>query len=106
VLYVFFQNIAFNFFENRHSNYFLRLCSDMSDPRATKGCADHLSGIIDFLKEANSLHLLSESISLGICLGGICPSLYSCKKSACFKLLFITFKKKVCLALPSSILKA
>jgi len=72
VLYSFFQNVAFNFFENRHGNYFLRLWSDLSDPSATQGCADRLILLIfSEKKEANSLYLLSESISLGIWLGGI-----------------------------------
>jgi len=47
VLYGFFQNIAM-------------MWSDLSDPRATQGCAVHLSDIIDFLrKEGRKLTALA-----------------------------------------------
>ncbi len=59
-------------------------------------------------KEVNSLHLLSESISLGICLGGgvVSLSTVAIRVQVLFKLLFIRFEKKVCLAVASSTLKA
>jgi len=54
VLYGFFKHVAINFFKIRYSKYFLRVWSDVSDSRATQGCADHLSDIIHFLREERS----------------------------------------------------
>ncbi len=53
-------------------------------------------------KEANSLHLLSESISLGSTWGFVNLSTVAKRVRVLFKLLFIRFEKKVCLAVASS----
>jgi len=58
VLYCFFQNCTINFFEIRHSNL-LRMWSDLTDLSATQGYADHLSDIIDFLREGSKLTALA-----------------------------------------------
>jgi len=65
----------------RHSNYFFRLWSDLSDPRATLDVLISFLILLIFLekKEANSLHLLSESISAW----GVCQSFSSIKMCAC-----------------------
>ncbi len=59
-------------------------------------------------KEANKkFNLLSESISLGDSLGGfVSLSTVAKRVRVLFKLLFIRFEKKVCLAVASSTLKA
>ncbi len=63
----FFQNFAINFFKNRLSHLFFKLRSNLCDLCITRRFANLLSDIIDISeKETNSLHVLSESISLGI----------------------------------------
>jgi len=90
MLYAFFQNVAFNFFENRHSNYSIFLGCGLIclTPEQLKDVMITFLISLIFLekKEANSLHLLTESISLGIWLGGIVSlsTVKTAKKSACF----------------------
>ncbi len=106
MLYYFFQNFAINCFKNRHSHFFLRLLSNLCDLCITGRCANLLSDITDLLwKEGSKLIaiLLSESISLGIWLGGfVSLSTVAKRVRVLFKLLFIRFEKKVCLAVASS----
>ncbi len=52
--YYFFQNVAINFFKNRHSHFFLKLKSNLSDLCITRRCANLLADIIDLLKKEGS----------------------------------------------------
>ncbi len=76
----------------------------------TSRCATILSDIIDlFIKEESKLvaFTVGEHFT-GNLTWGVCQSLNSIAKSVrvLFKLLFIRFEKKVCLAVASSTLKA
>ncbi len=109
MLYYFFQNFAINCFKNRHSHFFLRLLSNLCDLCITGRCANLLPDITDLLwKEGSKLiaFAVREHFTGNLTWGFVSLSTVVKRVRVLFKLLFIRFEKKVCLAVASSKLKA
>ncbi len=69
--YYFFQNLAINFFKNRHSHFFLKLRSNLCDLCITRRCANLLSDINDLLrKEGSKLFAVGEHFTGNLTWGG------------------------------------
>jgi len=77
----------------RHSNYFFRLWSDLSDPRATLDVLISFLILLIFLekKEANTCCLRAFQLGGFVSLSPVSKCVH-----VLFKFLFIIFKKKVC----------
>ncbi len=82
--YYFFQNVAINFFKNRHNYLFLKLRSNLCDLCITRRYANLLSDIIDLLRKEGSklvAFAVGEHFTVNLT-WGVCQSLNSSKNSA------------------------
>ncbi len=107
--YYVFQNVAINFFKNRHSYFFSKLRSNLSDLCITIRCANILYDITDLLRKEGSklvAFAVGEHLTGNLTWGVVSLSTVAKRVRVLFKLLFIRFEKKVYLAVASSTLKA
>ncbi len=83
VRYYIFQNLAINFFKNRHSHLFFKLRSNLCDLCITRRCANLFSDIIDLFRKEGSKLIAFDAGEQFIrnLTWWVCQSLNSSKKS-------------------------